>query len=155
MTAEGLAAAIAYHRAHETSWRRDFLTESGRYIGVNDEPPAPGDVLGPVRPRGGPNGVIVRGGSIVAEWGDTHRADMTFSVAKRYLAALAGLALMRGLVKDLDDPVRRYALDDDFDSPQNPANASRHPIQLTNEEYATLWRKLNSLDHNCADSTEE
>ena len=107
MTAEGLAAAIAYHRAHETSWRRDFLTESGRYIGVNDEPPAPGDVLGPVRPRGGPNGVILRGGSLVAEWGDTHRADMTFSVAKSYLAALAGLALMRGLVKDLDDPVRR------------------------------------------------
>src|SRR3989454_1264446 len=107
MTAEGLAAAIAYHRAHETSWRRDFLTESGRYIGVNDEPPAPGDVLGPVRPRGGPNGVILRGGSIVAEWGDTHRADMTFSVAKSYLAALAGLALMRGLVKDLDDPVHQ------------------------------------------------
>src|SRR5439155_269145 len=46
MTAEGLAAAIAYHRAHETSWRRDFLTESGRYLGVNDEPPAPGDELG-------------------------------------------------------------------------------------------------------------
>ena len=110
MTAEGLAAAIAYHRAHETSWRRDFLTESGRYIGVNDEPPAPGDVLGPVRPRGGPNGVILRGGSIVAEWGDTHRADMTFSVAKSYLAALAGLALMRGLVKDLDDPVRPLPL---------------------------------------------
>ena len=57
MTAQGLAAAIDYHRAHETTWRRDFLSESGRYIGVNDEPPAPDDVLGPVRPCGGPNGL--------------------------------------------------------------------------------------------------
>src|SRR5205809_751775 len=95
MKAEGLTAAIDYHFAHESAWRRDFLTESGRYIGVADEPPAPGDVLGPVRPRGGPNGLILRGGSIVAEWGDTQRADMTFSVAKSYLAALAGLALRR------------------------------------------------------------
>jgi len=148
MTAEGLAAAIAYHRAHETSWRRDFLTESGRYIGVNDEPPAPGDVLGPVRPRGGPNGVILRGGSLVAEWGDTHRADMTFSVAKSYLAALAGLALMRGLVKDLDDPVRRYALDDGFDSPQNRAITWRHLLQQTSEWQGTLWSKPDSIDHN-------
>src|SRR5438874_9018757 len=79
MDADGLAAAVAYHRAHETRWRADFLTASGRYIGVADEPPAPDDVLGPVAPRGGPNGLIVRGGHIVAEWGDTRRADMTFS----------------------------------------------------------------------------
>src|SRR5713226_9293249 len=95
MKAEGLAAAIDYHRAHESTWRRDFLTESGRYIGVADEPAAAGDVLGPVRPRREPNGLILRGGYIVAEWGDTRRADMTFSVAKSYLAMLAGLAGMR------------------------------------------------------------
>src|SRR2546430_14101209 len=110
MTAEGLAAAIAYHRAHETSWRRDFLTESGRYIGVNDEPPAPGAVLGPVRPRGGPNGVIVRGGSTVAEGGDTPPADLTLSRAKSYLAALAGPALMRGLVQAPDHRARPQPL---------------------------------------------
>jgi len=55
-----LDAAIAFHLAHESPWRRDFLAEGGRYIGVADEPPAPGDVLGPVRPRGGPNGEIGR-----------------------------------------------------------------------------------------------
>jgi hypothetical protein len=49
-----LAEAVAYHRAHETPWRPDFLTESGRYIGVADEPPAPREVLGPVRPRAAP-----------------------------------------------------------------------------------------------------
>ena len=106
MDAAALAAAIAYHREHETRWRPDFLTKSGRYIGVADEPPAPGDVLGPVRPRGGPNGVILRAGYVVAEWGDTRRADMTFSVAKSYLAVLAGLAVARGLIRSLDDPLR-------------------------------------------------
>src|SRR5512132_2087454 len=79
MNAGGLDEAVAYQRAHETRWRPDFTTREGRYIGVADEPPAPDDVLGPVRPRGGPNGVILRGGHIVAEWGDTSRADMTFS----------------------------------------------------------------------------
>jgi hypothetical protein len=31
---DSLAAAIDYHLGHETNWRRDFLTGSGRYIGV-------------------------------------------------------------------------------------------------------------------------
>src|SRR6186713_1850577 len=51
---DAVAAAIDYHTSHETTWRRDFLTASGRYIGVADEPPAPDDVLGPVEPRQGP-----------------------------------------------------------------------------------------------------
>ena len=54
MDADGLTDAIEYHRAHETRWSPDFLTRSGRYIGVADEPEAPDAVLGPVRPRGGP-----------------------------------------------------------------------------------------------------
>jgi len=58
MDAERLRAAIEFHGAHETRWRRDFLTERGRYIGVADEPETPEDVLGPVRPRGGPNGLV-------------------------------------------------------------------------------------------------
>jgi hypothetical protein len=35
---DSLAAAIDYHLGHETKWRRDFLTGSGRYIGVADKP---------------------------------------------------------------------------------------------------------------------
>src|SRR5688500_12423424 len=88
-----LEAAAAYHRAREYRVRRAFPTCSGRYAGVADEPPSPAAVLGPVRPRTGANGVILRGGYMVAEWGDTARADMTFSVAKSYLAVLAGLAV--------------------------------------------------------------
>ena len=148
LEAAGLEAAIAYHSTHESAWRRDFLTESGRFIGVADEPEAPDDVLGPVRPRGGPNGLIVRRGYIAAEWGDTRRADMTFSVAKSYLAALAGLAVERGLIRSIDDPVRDYVRDDGFDSAQNRAITWRHLLTQTSEWQGTLWGKPDSIDHN-------
>src|SRR6266545_2769751 len=130
---KALADAIDHHLTNESRWRRDFLTRSGRYIGVADEPPAPGDVLGPVRPRGGPNGVILRGGHVVVEWGDTRRADMTFSVAKSYLAVLAGVAVACGLIRSLDDAVRPYALDGGFDSAHNRDITWRHLLQQTSE----------------------
>ena len=88
--------AIAYHRAHETRWRPDFITERGVFVGVADEPERAGGVLGPIRPRGGPSGLIVRGGRLIAEWGESERVEMSFSIAKSYLAALAGVAVGRG-----------------------------------------------------------
>jgi CubicO group peptidase (beta-lactamase class C family) len=143
-----LAEAIEYHRAHESAWRRDFLTETGRYIGIADEPPAPDDVPGPVRPRGGPNGVILKAGEIVAEWGDTRRADMSFSIAKSYLAVLAGIAVERGLIKSIDDPVRDTVHDGGFESEQNRAITWRHLLTQTSEWQGTLWGKPDSIDHN-------
>ena len=148
MDADGLAEAIRYHEAHETRWRPDFLTRTGRYVGVADEPPAPDDVLGPVRPRGGPNGVILRGGVIAAAWGDTSRADMTFSVAKSYLAVLAGLAVARGLIRSIDDRVGDSAVDDGFASAQNRDITWRHLLQQTSEWQGTLWDKADTIDHN-------
>ena len=147
LAADGLARAAEYHRAHESRWPRDFITSSGRYIGVEDEP-TDSAVLGPVRSRGGPNGAIVRHGHFAAEWGSTSRADMTFSVAKSYLAVLAGVAVDRGLIRHLDDPVRSYALDDGFDSPHNRDITWRHLLQQTSEWRGTLWGKPDSIDHN-------
>jgi CubicO group peptidase (beta-lactamase class C family) len=148
MDADVLAEAVQHHRDHESRWRPDFLAASGRYVGVADEPPAPDDVLGPVRPRGGPNGVILRGGYLVAEWGDTSRVDMTFSVAKSYLSVLAGVAVGRGLIRSIDDPVRDYALDDGFASAQNRDITWRHLLQQTSEWQGTLWNKADTIDHN-------
>jgi CubicO group peptidase (beta-lactamase class C family) len=146
--ASALAAAIDHHRQHETRWRRDFLTDAGRYVGVADEPEGPGDVLGPVRPRGGPNGLVVRAGYVAAEWGETRRADMTFSVAKSYLAVLAGLAVARGLIRAIDEPVRVAAPAADLAEPQNRDVTWRHLLQQTSEWHGTLWRKPDSIDHN-------
>jgi CubicO group peptidase (beta-lactamase class C family) len=148
MRADALRAAMEYHLAHETIWQRDFLTESGRYIGVADELAAPGEVLGPIRPRGGPSAVILRHGYIVAEWGDTSRADMSFSVAKSYLAVLAGVAVARRLIRNIEVPARGYALDDGFESPQNRLITWRHLLEQTSEWQGTLWGKPDSIDHN-------
>ena len=148
MDAERLRAAIEYHHTNETRWRRDFLTENGRYIGVADEPETPDAVLGPVQSRGGPNGLVVREGYIAAEWGDTGRAEMTFSVAKSYLSVLAGLAVHRGLIHDLDAPVRESGGDEDLQSPQNRDISWRHFLQQTSEWHGTLWGKPDSIDHN-------
>jgi CubicO group peptidase (beta-lactamase class C family) len=143
-----LDGAMEYHRAHESPWRRDFITDAGRFIGVADEPDSAGGVIGPVKPRGGPSGLVVRGGRVVAEWGETERVEMSFSIAKSYLAALAGVAVGRGLIKNLDDPVRAYATDDGFDSEQNRTITWRQLLQQTSEWSGTLFGKPDTIDHN-------
>jgi CubicO group peptidase (beta-lactamase class C family) len=142
-----LAAAAEYHTAHESPWPRNFIGASGRYVGVEDEPDS-SEVLGPVRPRGGPNGMVIRSGHVAAEWGDTTRVDMTFSVAKSYLAVLTGVALDRGLVAGLDAPVRDTVHDGGFESAQNRSITWRHLLQQTSEWQGTLWDKPDSIDHN-------
>lgn len=67
-----------------------------------------GEAVGPFKERGGSSGVILRGGYIVAEWGDPKRVDMTFSVTKSFLSATVGMAFDRKLIRDLKDPVRDY-----------------------------------------------
>jgi len=147
MRADMLQAAIAWHRSHESAWPRNFLTPAGRFIGVADEP-LDSEVLGPVRPREAPSGLVMRRGYIAAEWGDTRRADMSFSIAKSYLAVLAGLAVQQRLIGDLDDPVAATANDDAFASPQNAAITWRHLLTQTSEWQGTLWGKPDSIDHN-------
>ena len=145
-----LADALAYAAAHECDWPFSLHLENGEYIGtafVEEQPPW-NEVIGPVRPRGPMNGLILRGGRIVAEWGETRRADTTFSVAKSYLALVAGIAIDRGLIRSLDDPVIGYALDGDFASPHNGAITWRHLLQQTSEWQGTLWDKPDSVDHN-------
>src|SRR5271166_2941899 len=103
----------------------------GAYLAVMvtgdfQECPPWNETLGPVRPRGAPNGLVLRGGRIVAEWGDTMRADMTFSVAKSYLAILAGLAWDHGLIGDPDEPVCATVEDGGFNPPHNNAITWHH-----------------------------
>src|SRR5262249_33298175 len=65
-----------------------------------------GKLLGSVpTERATTNGLIIRHGYIVSEFGDTMRPDPTYSVAKSMLSTVAGIALQRGLIPSLDDPV--------------------------------------------------
>ena len=148
--ADGLAAATAFHRAHESAWPRSMYYEDGRYVGTAQigDRPEHAEVVGPVRPRGEANGLILRGGRIVAEWGDTGRADMTFSVSKSYIGILAGVALADGLIGDLDECVGNTVDTGWFETPHNAAITWRHLLQQASEWEGTLWGKPDLADHN-------
>jgi CubicO group peptidase (beta-lactamase class C family) len=151
MSATALAAAAAFARQSECDWPASLYLPDGRYVGtahVNDKPPHD-QAIGVVRPRGGASGIVLRAGRIVAEWGDTHRADTTFSVAKSYLSIVAGLAFDDGRIRSLDDRVADYmpAGDDGFMSPHNAAITWRQLLQQTSEWQGTLWGKPDSVDH--------
>ena len=145
-----LDQAVAFARAHETDWPVDLLTPDGQlwYAASMAEKPPISEPLGPVVARGGPSGVIVRGGRIAASWGDVERPQMTFSVAKSYLAILAGVAVGRGLIGDLDQAVRARVDDGGFDSAQNRAVTWRQLLQQTSEWEGTLFDRPDSVDHN-------
>src|SRR5262249_43902018 len=113
--------AIAYAQEAESKWPASMRMPDGQFVMTYDslEKPPDNEILGPGAPRGPASGLVYRGGKLLAEWGDTTRADMTFSVAKSYLSLLAGLALGDGLIKNLDDKVAQSATDDGFTSDQN------------------------------------
>jgi CubicO group peptidase (beta-lactamase class C family) len=140
-----LAAAARFAAERETPWGRDLAHIVETDFG---EKPPWNEALGPVRPRGGPNGLVLRRGQIVAEWGDTGQIDQTFSVAKSYLSILAGLASDRGLIRDLDEPVRRTVDDGGFEPPHNHRITWRHLLQQTSEWEGELWGKPDLIDRN-------
>jgi len=142
---EAVAAAVRQAGERETPWARDLAQV---VTGDFQERPPWNATLGPVRPRGGPNGLLLRGGRIVAEWGDTTRVDMTFSVAKSYLSILAGLAWDRGLIGDPHEEVRRAVEDGGFEPPHNDAITWHHLLQQTSEWEGVLWDKPDLVDRN-------
>ena len=141
----GLDDAIRYALAHETPWPRDLRAhlDAGFF-----EPPPHNEILGPIRSRGAPNGLILRGGSEVARWGDTRQVDFTFSVAKSYLSLLAGIAVADGLIAGLDEPVGQTVDDGGFAGPHNGAITWRHLLQQTSEWEGTLFGKSDIIDRN-------
>jgi CubicO group peptidase (beta-lactamase class C family) len=141
----GLDEAVRYAESHETPWPRDLRAhiEAGFF-----EPPPHNEILGPIRPRGGPNGLVLRRGDVVARWGDTRQVDFTFSVAKSYLSLLAGIAVADGLIRELDEPVRLTVDDGGFAGPHNGAITWRHLLQQTSEWEGTLFGKSDIIDRN-------
>ena len=103
-------------------------------------------IIGPTQPRGDANGMIVRSGYIVAEWGDTERVDMTFSVTKSYLSTVAGLALDDKLIRDVKDPLAIYVRDGKFDSEHNAPITWEHLLQQTSDWSGELWDKPDWCD---------
>ena len=149
---EALAAAITFAETNESPWRRDLRAqlEAGNF-----EPPPDNEIIGPVAPRGAPNGLLLRHGKLVATWGDTRQVDMTFSVAKSYLSLLAGLAVADGLIPDLDQPIAATVHDGGFDSPHNRQITWRQMLQLTSEWEGALFGKSEQIDRNRSLASED
>jgi len=106
------------------------------------------NLIGPTQPRTGANGVIIRGGYVVAEWGETDRADMAFSVTKTFLSTVVGLAVGRGLIKDVQDRAASYmpAGVDLFTSEHNATITWEHLLRQTSDWSGTLWGKADWAD---------
>lgn len=77
------------------------------------------EISGKTKQRGGPAGLVIKDGYIVAEWGDINRVDMTFSVAKSYLSTMAGLTLDKNLIRSINDKTHQYVWDGTFDGKHN------------------------------------
>jgi CubicO group peptidase (beta-lactamase class C family) len=153
--ASPLAEAARFAERHEVPWPRDpaAAPAPGQVpFGVHHDDPAPFNRLrGPVHARGPQSGVVWRHGAEIAAWGEPARADLTFSVAKTYLALLAGVAQGRGLLPDENAPVVARLPGIGFDSVHNRAITWSHLLTQTSEWEGTClgipdtvdrWRKV-------------
>jgi len=125
-----LRSAIDYAIAHETSWSRDTSGQWGVHAA---DPPPWNRLLGPVSPRGPVSGAILHQGRLVVTWGQPERSDLTFSVAKTYLALLAGIAYDRRLLPEVDEPVCVRLPGIGFDSEHNRQVTWSQLLQQTSE----------------------
>jgi len=149
MDSQRLQEAIDFAVANEWSGPKDLEIAVTQAFSVEPY----GGVLGPTKERGESNGIIVKNGYIIAEWGDTKRVDMTFSVSKSFLSTTAGLALDEGLIADVKDPVRDYVTDGKFDSEHNAKITWHHLLNQTSDWSGTLWDRPDWGDRPPRDAT--
>lgn len=138
-----LDAAIAFAVASENPATKDLAVDLATTFGREpfDTP------IGATKPRGALSGIIVKNGYIVAEWGETERVDMTFSVTKSFLSTVVGLAWQKGLIRDVNDRVQPYVpLLDHFDSEHNTKITWDHLLRQTSDWQGTLWGKPDWAD---------
>ncbi len=130
-----ISAAVDFANANEYSGERDL-----RLAILKAFSREPGHQLaGPTKERGGPAGMILKDGYVVASWGDTKRVDMTFSVTKSYLSTVAGLALEDGLITSVKDKAGSYVWDGTYDGQHNGQITWEHLLHQTSDWSGTLF----------------
>lgn len=133
MDAALLYQAVAFAKTQETTQMApDFSTQEEIF----------GKLLGPMpTSRAATNGIILRHGYIVAEWGDTQRPDPTYSVAKSVLSTVTGITIQRGMIPDVHDPVAKLIHDGGYTSAQNKDITWENHLTQTSEWEGNLWGK--------------
>lgn len=104
MDSAKLADAVAFAISKESRTPRDL--EINHYNTFGREPL--GDPIGPLPPRGGATGVVLRHGYVVTTWGDPDAEETTNSVTKSFLSTVVGLAVDDGKIRSVRDTVARY-----------------------------------------------
>ena len=123
--------AIEWTDAHGSQW--DFEKDQVRVFGK---------VLGALpQTRAATNGILLRHGYIVAEFGDTKSNDPVYSVAKSFLSTTASIAFAEGLIRSVVDRVGEYVHDGGYDSPHNAKITWRNHLQQESEWEGELWGK--------------
>jgi CubicO group peptidase (beta-lactamase class C family) len=100
------------------------------------------DPIGPLKPHAPANGLILRHGYLVAEWGDTRAVDMTHSVTKTFLSSVAGVAFDRHMIRDVNDRViDTVQPTPDFLLPHNQPITWDQMLRQTSGWVGTMWGK--------------
>jgi len=149
MNADSLQKVVDLAMANEFKGSRDLR------LAISNSFEPDNTIVGPTKDRGGPAGMIIKNGYIVAEWGDTKRVDMTFSVTKSYLSTIAGLALDAGLIKDVHEKAGNYVRDGTFASGHNSKITWHHLLNQSSDWSGTLWDKSDWADRPPRDGTPE
>ncbi len=135
MNVKGLNDAIEFAETNEYSGSKDLRIAILK--GFEKEPFH--EVLGPTKKRGGPAGMILKDGYIIAKWGDIKRVDMTFSVTKSFLSTVAGLAVDNKLIANENDKVINHIWDGTFDGNHNKKITWEHLLQQNSDWTGELW----------------
>ncbi len=130
-----IAEVISFAKANEYTGSRDLRRAILK--GFEREPFH--EILGPTKKRGGPAGMILKDGYVIAKWGDIRRVDMTFSVTKSFLSTMAGLAVDKNLIANVNDRVGNYIWDGTFDGRHNSKITWEHLLQQNSDWSGELW----------------
>ena len=155
--------AIAFSQANESKNPRSM--EQSHYQSFGKEPF--GNAVGPFADRGDQTGLIIYKGYIVAPWGEPSRCDITPSVTKSFLSTVVGLAVDKGLIKNVNDSVFSYVppielygqavnrsaedfgkpeLLRPFETPHNKTITWETMLRQTSDWEGTLWGKPDWAD---------
>ncbi|MDP4264255.1 MAG: serine hydrolase [Bacteroidota bacterium] len=159
---------LAIRFAVESESRNPRNMELSQKMSFGKEPF--GEPIGPFADRGDPTGIIIHKGYIIAEWGEPARVDMTHSVSKSFLSTVIGLAVDKGLIRDINDTVANYVPSVRLYDPGKPATGEQQYIypfsgahnkrltwevmlRQTSDWEGTLWGKPDWADRPDPDST--
>ena len=135
MNKQKLDSAVSFAMNNENKADRDLrLAVLKAYIRE------PGyEIVGPMKERGGPAGMVIKNGFIAAQWGDINQVDMAFSATKSLLSTVAGLAVDDGLIKNVQDPVANYVWDETFQGVHNSTITWEHLLNQSSDWSGTLF----------------